>query len=236
MKYCTKCGTQLNDDDLFCTKCGNKAPELKPELETVNPSNKNEINNTDSEFTNTPNNSKINIIKKLFLNHKMLVTITVVTLCMVIIGIICLKNMPYKCFDIKDDQLIEILNECGAYTSQSPLQVDGFDPDTTIYRVTCEDEIGLLVLSHSFSGHIRCIMICFEDNNVYAAAIISAIASELDYSFSTTKAMNSLLLDDEAYSSNKYTAIMQDLSLDLTGVFLAPTQHLEYCVKSVLDN
>ena len=80
-------------------------------------------------------------------------------------------------------------------------------------------------------------MVCFEDNNdVDAAAIISFIASELDYSFSTSKAMNSLLLNDEAYSSNKYTAIIKDLSSDLTGVFLAPKEHFEYCLKSVLDN
>ena len=27
MKFCSKCGTQLNDDDLFCFKCGYKFPE-----------------------------------------------------------------------------------------------------------------------------------------------------------------------------------------------------------------
>ena len=27
MKFCSKCGTQLNDDDLFCFKCGYRFPE-----------------------------------------------------------------------------------------------------------------------------------------------------------------------------------------------------------------
>ena len=33
MKYCTKCGTMLNDDDLFCSKCGNK---VSPPIQATN--------------------------------------------------------------------------------------------------------------------------------------------------------------------------------------------------------
>lgn len=29
MKYCTKCGRQLNDDDLFCPACGTKQVEVE---------------------------------------------------------------------------------------------------------------------------------------------------------------------------------------------------------------
>ena len=33
MKYCTKCGTMLNDEDLFCSKCGNK---VSPPIQATN--------------------------------------------------------------------------------------------------------------------------------------------------------------------------------------------------------
>ena len=36
MKYCSKCGTQLQDDDVFCSKCGSRQPmmeQTKPEPE-----------------------------------------------------------------------------------------------------------------------------------------------------------------------------------------------------------
>lgn len=33
MKYCTKCGKQLNDDDLFCPACGAKQEAVKPQQE-----------------------------------------------------------------------------------------------------------------------------------------------------------------------------------------------------------
>ena len=29
MKYCTKCGNQLNDDDVFCPKCGHRQNEVR---------------------------------------------------------------------------------------------------------------------------------------------------------------------------------------------------------------
>ncbi len=36
MKYCTKCGTMLNDDDLFCSKCGKKVSSpLQPNNDNV---------------------------------------------------------------------------------------------------------------------------------------------------------------------------------------------------------
>ena len=34
MKYCTKCGQELNDDALFCSKCGAKVEEAKEEKVT----------------------------------------------------------------------------------------------------------------------------------------------------------------------------------------------------------
>ncbi|MBE5816600.1 MAG: zinc ribbon domain-containing protein [Clostridiales bacterium] len=240
MKFCTECGTQLHDDDFFCTNCGNQVPlpeiqeksEVTKVADNTNNYNEFEIQNSQSATTNSVQDN----IKTRFLNHKKILIIIAIILLIPIVTVICLKQIPYKSFDIKDKELIEILNDCGSYTSQSPLELDTFDPDTTVYRITGEDETGLLVLSHSFSGHIRCIMVCFEDNDVYSAAIISAIASELDYSFSASKAMNTLLLDDEIYSSNKYSAIAKELSSDLTCVFLAPNKNFEYCVKSVLPN
>ena len=41
MKYCTKCGTMLNDDDLFCSKCGNK---VSPPIQVTNDNTKVEDN------------------------------------------------------------------------------------------------------------------------------------------------------------------------------------------------
>lgn len=217
MKYCTNCGTELLDSDVFCTNCGFLAPQSQSQTENVN-------------------STKISKLKTKLLNYKTAIITIAIVLLVSLVTVICLKLIPYKSFNIKDEELIEILNNSGSYTSQSSLELDDFDPDTTIYQITCEGETGLLVLSHGFSGHIRCIMVCFEDNDVYAAAIISAIASELDYSFSTNKSMNSLLLEGENYSSNEYTALTKELSSDLTGVFLAPNEHVKYCVKSILDN
>ena len=228
MKYCGKCGTQMSDDTMLCPKCHPETNNKQPQISSQPTSSEN--------ASNVSNDNKIHIFTRIFLNHKMPIIISAIILCVVIMAIVCLRNIPYKCFDIKDDELIEIINDCGAYTSRSPLQVEGFAPDTTIYRVTYDGESGLLVLSHGLSGHIKCILICFENNDVYAAAILSSIASELDYSFSTGKAMNALLLEDESYSSNKYTAIIKDLSSELTGIFLAPKEHLEHCIKSILDN
>lgn len=34
MKYCTKCGQELNDDALFCSRCGAKVEEVKEEKVT----------------------------------------------------------------------------------------------------------------------------------------------------------------------------------------------------------
>ena len=88
MKFCTKCGTQLHDDDIFCTKCGYKAPQFEPQTKIANPLNNNEINNINSESANTTNNSKTLIFKKIFSTHKIVITITAVILCVVIIGIV----------------------------------------------------------------------------------------------------------------------------------------------------
>lgn len=35
MKFCTNCGTKLNDDDLFCYNCGTKCPPMKEEAPKV---------------------------------------------------------------------------------------------------------------------------------------------------------------------------------------------------------
>ena len=42
MKYCSKCGTQLNDDDIFCTKCGNKISLPNFQEKIINSTNNNE--------------------------------------------------------------------------------------------------------------------------------------------------------------------------------------------------
>ena len=239
MKFCTKCGTQLHDDDAFCTHCGCATPQFEFQTETINLLNSSETNNT-----NFKTDSRISILKQAISNYKTIITITAAVLCVVIFGIIYLKQIPYKCLDVKDDELIETLDELGVNVSFSPLKhneleeldgFDGIDTDTTIYRITALEEIGILVLSHGFSGHIRCIMVCF-DNNTVATAIISALASELDYSFSTSKAMNSILLDGEIYTSDSYTIMKKDLSSELSGIFLTPKEHLEFSVKSILSN
>lgn len=40
MKFCTKCGTKLNDDDLFCTKCGCEEPQFESHTETTSVNDK----------------------------------------------------------------------------------------------------------------------------------------------------------------------------------------------------
>ena len=42
MKFCTKCGTQLHDDDAFCTHCGNSTFQFQTQAETTNSANNNE--------------------------------------------------------------------------------------------------------------------------------------------------------------------------------------------------
>lgn len=235
MKFCTKCGEHIYDEDIFCTKCGSKIPQLEEQLETVKSSNNKEINNSDLEFVNKSNYDKILILKKFF-NHKILITITALILCVVIIGFICLKHIPYKCFNIKDDKLIEILNDGGVYTTYSTLEMDldDFATDVTMYKFISAGEQGILIFSHSFSNHIRCIMIVMDDA-IYALSTMTLIASELDYSFYSNDIINSLL-NNRVYSSNKYSMMIVNLSSDLSGVVLAPKEHLEYCVESLFAN
>ena len=42
MKYCTKCGAKLRDDDLFCSKCGAKQ-ESSEKVEIVNSDDTNSV-------------------------------------------------------------------------------------------------------------------------------------------------------------------------------------------------
>lgn len=232
MKFCTKCGTQLNDDSCFCISCGSQAPLPNFQEKIIDSTNNNnEISNANCESNNT---NKILMFKRIFLNHKKIITITMAILCIVIIGIVCLKKIPYKCLDIKEAELINILNDYDVYAANSPLDLDGFAADVTTYKISYEGENGVLALSHSSSNHIRCIMITMEDT-IHALAIISAIASELDYSFYTANVINSLL-ENGIYSSNKYSIKIVNLSSELSGVVLAPKEHFDYCVKSIFDN
>lgn len=54
MKFCTKCGTQLDDDEFFCTNCGNQAPLPNFQEKEFNPSNNNETNNINHENAHHP--------------------------------------------------------------------------------------------------------------------------------------------------------------------------------------
>lgn len=232
MKYCTHCGTQLGDDDAFCTNCGNIASKIESQTQTVN-----STITTEDSFNNEQSENVLNVCEKRkhkLLNRKSLITIISIILCIAIIAIICLKTIPYKCFDMKDDELFDILNELGVYVSHSSLDIDNIPSDATVYKITYKNETGVLLLSHSFSGHIRCIAIVMEDL-LRSLAITSAIGSELDYSFYSDNIISSLL-DNRIYSSNKYSIITVNLSSDISGIALAPKEHFEYCIESLFPD
>lgn len=52
MKFCTKCGTQLHENDIFCTKCGNKI--ILPDLQEKNI----DLTNDKEELIENINNQK----------------------------------------------------------------------------------------------------------------------------------------------------------------------------------
>lgn len=52
MKYCTKCGAQMNDDALFCPKCGTKVEEVVEEKITPQPVEEKPVANEDAPKTN----------------------------------------------------------------------------------------------------------------------------------------------------------------------------------------
>lgn len=51
MKYCTKCGAQMNDDALYCPKCGTKVNEVIEENKT----SEEPINNESSNIASNQN-------------------------------------------------------------------------------------------------------------------------------------------------------------------------------------
>ena len=53
MKYCTKCGAQMNDDALFCPKCGTKVEEVVVEEKiTPQPAEEKPASNEETPKTN----------------------------------------------------------------------------------------------------------------------------------------------------------------------------------------
>lgn len=52
MKYCTKCGAQMNDDALFCPKCGTKVEEVIEEKSTTQPTIEKPTTNEEAPKTN----------------------------------------------------------------------------------------------------------------------------------------------------------------------------------------
>ena len=48
MKYCTKCGNELKNKDLYCSKCGTKVEKEIKEAKEVKNTNSEEV---DSNFT-----------------------------------------------------------------------------------------------------------------------------------------------------------------------------------------
>lgn len=143
------------------------------------------------------------------------------------------KTTSYKCFDLKDDELIDILNECDVYATHSPLDTDNLSSAVTTYRIIYNDEIGALFLSHSSNEHIKCIAVAMDDT-LYSIAIISAIATILDDDFYSENIISSLL-ENDIYASDKYSITTIEISSDLTCAFLAPTEHFEDCLNSILE-
>ncbi|AJA47120.1 hypothetical protein CPAST_c10200 [Clostridium pasteurianum DSM 525 = ATCC 6013] len=71
MAYCCKCGTKLNNEDLFCPNCGEKNPVLS-QKEEKNHKNYTELNNSNSTITSNVSNSvnfkdAFNVIINMFL-------------------------------------------------------------------------------------------------------------------------------------------------------------------------
>lgn len=71
MKYCSKCGNELNDDAKFCTKCGNLVSSALAKGEVINDSNLNpyknsaDYNNEDGYYDNK--NEKKSKLKKILI-------------------------------------------------------------------------------------------------------------------------------------------------------------------------
>lgn len=81
MKYCTKCGTQLRDDEFFCTNCGNQTPLPNFQEKEINPSNNNETNNINHANSQHPLEQPVST--KLKSNKK-----NMAYLCSIIIGVV----------------------------------------------------------------------------------------------------------------------------------------------------
>jgi hypothetical protein len=52
MKYCTKCGAQMNDDALFCPKCGTKVEEIVEDKPAPQPVKEKPVANQEPPKTN----------------------------------------------------------------------------------------------------------------------------------------------------------------------------------------
>ena len=52
MKYCTKCGAQMNDDALFCPKCGTKVEEIVEDKIAPQPVEEKPVINEETPKTN----------------------------------------------------------------------------------------------------------------------------------------------------------------------------------------